>query len=227
MSFTVRQQEFEGPLDLLLQLIEERELDITTISLATVTDQYLARVKELTRENLSEISDYLVIAARLVVLKSRALLPGEAEQETDEDDLAARLAEYKVYRELAGSLRDRMAETGIAIGKPPTALQPPKEMVVDGVTLDALHRAFETALAGLPEPEALPEVTLDDKITIEECISEVRERLSQGPVGFQRLFKEARSRVRMIVTFLAVLELIKQSALTVETDKQELKLCPA
>lgn len=226
MSFTVKQREFEGPLDLLLQLIEERELEITAIALAEVTDQYLARVRELTRENLSEISDYLVIAARLVVLKSRALLPGEEEADAEPDDLAARLAEYKLYKELAGSLREHMDGRGASVGGPSFPIEPPKELIADGVTLSALTEAFHAVLAELPEPQQLPEETLDDQVTIEECIDEVRRRLTGGPVGFASLFKDVRSRVRMIVTFLAVLELIKQSALTVRKER-ELTLCPA
>ncbi|MDP4000476.1 MAG: segregation/condensation protein A [bacterium] len=226
MSFTIKQQEFEGPLDLLLQLIEEHELEITTISLAEVTDQYLARVRELTRENLTEISDYLVIAARLVVLKSRALLPGEAEAEEEPDDLAARLAEYKLYKELAAGLREHMDERGTSVGGPSFPIEPPQEMVADGVTLAALTDAFQATLAELPKPQQLPEETLEDKITIDECIGEVRRQLTEGPVGFASLFTDVRSRVRMIVTFLAILELIKQSALTVKQEK-ELTLCPA
>ena len=226
MSFTVKQQEFEGPLDLLLQLIEEQELEITTISLAEVTDQYLARVRELTRENLGEISDYLVIAARLVVLKSRALLPVEADAEEEPDDLAARLAEYKLYKELAASLRDHMDGQGASVGGASFPIEPPKEMITDGVTLAALTDAFQAALAELPKPQKLREETLDDQVTIEECIGEVRQRLTAGPFGFASLFSDVRSRVRMIVTFLAVLELIKQSALTVKQEK-ELTLCPA
>ncbi|HEY8108721.1 MAG TPA: segregation/condensation protein A [Patescibacteria group bacterium] len=225
-GFTIRQHEFEGPLDLLLQLIEERQLEITSISLAEVTDQYLARVRGLTGENLSEISDYLVIAARLVVLKSRALLPGEEVEEEEPDDLAARLAEYKLYKELAGSLKDQMAERGASVGKPPFPIDPPKEMIADGVTLAALTDSFRQVLEALPKSQQLPEKTLDDKVTIDECIAEVRDRLTVGPVGFASLFRDVRSRVRMIVTFLAVLELIKQSALTVKQEK-ELTLCPA
>lgn len=226
MTFSVKQHEFEGPLDLLLQLIEEHELDVTAIALAEVTDQYLAQVRTLSRSDLSEISDYLVIAARLVVLKSRALLPVDRAEIPEEDDLAERLAEYKVYKELARTLGTRVDEAGRSIGRPPLAVEPSREMVTDGVDLTGLHRAFQAVLAELPKPERLPEATLEDRVTIDECISEVRRRLTAGPIGFGSLFKDVTGRVRMIVTFLAVLELIKQRALVVEDDKGVM-LCPA
>ncbi|MEX1113217.1 MAG: segregation/condensation protein A [Patescibacteria group bacterium] len=226
MTFTIKQREFEGPLDLLLQLIEERELDITAVALAEVTDQYLGQVRTLSRENLSEISDYLVIAARLVVLKSRALLPVEDEEVPEADDLAQRLAEYKVYKELAGALGTRVEEAGRSIGRPPLSIEPPRKLVTDGVDLTGLHRAFRSVLAELPKPERLSEETLEEQVTIDECIGEIRRRLLEGPVGFRSFFKDVTGRVRMIVTFLAILELIKQEALTVRDDKG-VTLCPA
>lgn len=226
MSLILKQAKFEGPLDLLLQLIEDEELEITEVSLAEITDQYLGHVKELSRENLPEISDYLVIAARLVLIKSRALLPIDEADDAEPDDLAAQLAEYKLFKEMAATLGAGL-EGGRSFGKVPSVLPKPEGIVADGVDLAGLHRAFVEILDRLPEPLDLPEETLEEQITIEQCIDRVRTSLTAGPVQFQHLFKDLKTRVQMIVTFLAVLELIKQSSLRVKTDAPQLTLVAA
>lgn len=226
MSLILKQATFEGPLDLLLQLIEDEKLEITEISLAEITDQYLSHVKGLSRENLPEISDYLVIAARLVLIKSRALLPIEESEDVEPDDLAAQLAEYKLYKDLAAKLGTGMAGSR-SFGKVPSVLPQPEGLVADGVDATALHRAFVEILDRLPDPVELPEETLEEQLTIEQCIDRVRESLTAGPVQFHSLFKDLKSRVQMIVTFLAVLELIKQSSLHVKTDTPQLTLVAA
>lgn len=218
MSFVLKQETFEGPLDLLLQLIEAEELDITTISLAQVTDEYLAYVEELEQRDLPEISDWLVIAARLILLKSRALLPVETEDEEAEDDLAAQLAEYKKFKDRAAALGERFTENRFSIGKSPLKFEPPEGIVMDGVTVPELQRAFDELLAELPEPRPVRTETLDAQLTIDECIDSVKSLLTAGPKEFKVLFTKLQSRVAMIVTFLAVLELVKQRLLSVSRD---------
>src|SRR3990172_4509276 len=118
----------EGPLDLLLQLIEREELDITRVSLAQVTDQFLAYLKILERLNIADIADFLVAAARLLLIKSEALLPRPPERQPDEEDpgyeLARQLLAYKRYKEIAGALHER-AEAGprtyLRLAPPPKA----------------------------------------------------------------------------------------------------------
>lgn len=215
-TFRIRNEAFEGPLDLLLQLIEAEELEITTIALAEVTDQYLSRVKDLKREDLAEISDYLVIAARLLLLKSRALLPEDSvSEEEDPDDLAAQLLEYKRFKEMALNLEERLQAPGRSFSKLPTAITLPEEVVTDGVDIDGLHHAFCEILDRMPEPTPLKEESLEPAVTIEECIDAIKTALAKGPAAFSAMFTKLQSRVQMIVTFLAILELIKQSLLTV------------
>lgn len=227
MSLILKQSAFEGPFDLLLQLIEEEELEITQISLAEVTDQYLGHVKQLSRENLPEISDYLVIAARLVLIKSRALLPTEVIEDEEPDDLAAQLAEYKRFKQAATAFGERLDVGLRSYGKAPSKLPQPEGMIADGVDLEGLHRAFVEILDRLPEPVSLPEETLEEQLTIDQCIGRVRTAIESGPVRFQSLFSDLKSRVQMIVTFLAVLELIKQSTLRVKPDTPHLTLVAA
>lgn len=224
MKYLVKQHTFEGPLDLLLQLIEHQELDITTISLATVTDDYLTHLKTLERQQLPEISDWLVVAARLLLLKSRALLPDRATDGVEPDDLAQQLTEYKLYKAAAAELDERMGSLHRSFGKSPSTVSPPAQVVVDGVDLTGLHQAFAEILERLPEPRALGEETLEQRLTIEECIDEVKIRLAKGPKAFEAVFTKLRSRVAIIVTFLAILELVKQRLLTVNYSRRQLTL---
>lgn len=222
MTFVLKQETFEGPLDLLLQLIEAEELDITTISLARVTDQYLAYVEDLERQQMPEIADWLVIAARLLLLKSRALLPmSESEAEEDADDLAAQLAEYKLYKALAAQLGDRFEQNHFSLGKLPAQVELPREPVLEGVSLPGLHQAFNTLLEHIPEAPLATE-TLDEQITIEQCIHSIKTSLGKGPRAFDRLFAKLTSRLAMIITFLAILELIKQRLLKISSNQSQL-----
>lgn len=218
-GFLLKQQSFEGPLDLLLGLIESEELDITTISLAKVTEDYLGYVREMERQNLPEISDFLVIAARLILLKSRALLPVESEAELEEDDLAARLAEYKLYKTLSAQIGEQLGSSEISLGKPPAVLQPPSAIVTDGVDLAGLTAAFNEVLADMPVELPKPTKTLEEKITIAECITRVRGEVRSGPKPFDALFRALRTRVAVIVTFLAILELVKQRLVSIQSEE--------
>lgn len=215
MTFTVQQQTFEGPLDLLLQLIQKEELDITTIALSEVTEQYLIRVKELERKNIPEISDFLVVAARLLLLKSRALLADDTPEDEPVDDLAAQLAEYNVYKELAGMLEERLRDGLVSVGKNPAPFEPTARLVTDGVTLQDLHHAFKEVLQRIPAAPALPTEQLEEHITLEECVDRVRQQVSGAPRSFATLFADLKSRLAIIVTFLALLELVKQRLVSI------------
>jgi segregation and condensation protein A len=222
VTFAVKQETYEGPLDALLQLIEAEELDITTVSLAAVTDQYLAHVETLEQRNLPEISDWLVIAARLILLKSRALLAVPAGEDEEVDDLAAQLMEYKKMKELAEQLGRELDGAEYLTGGRPLRVTAPEQVVTDGVDIDGLHAAFVKVLEELPLTKPLRSETLEPQVTIEERIDAIRQTLRRGKTSFGSLFKGLQSRVAMIVTFLAVLELVKQRTLAVSGSGSEL-----
>ncbi len=218
MPYEVRLTVFEGPLDLLLQLIERRELDITTVSLAAVTDQYLEYISDLSAIEPGTLTDFLVIAARLILIKSQALLPRPPEpEEAEEDlgqDLVRQLQEYKRFKEIAVLLRER-DEQGLHsyIRLATTGVTAPLQL--DGVSLDDLMAALRRALAGLPETPtqevARREFTIAEKI--EEIESVVREA---GRASFSRILSRAGTRLEAVVTFLALLEMIKMRRVRVE-----------
>jgi len=227
ITFLLKQETFEGPLDLLLSLIEKQELDITTISLAQVTDQYLERVRQLQRQELPEVTDFLVIAARLLLLKSRALLAEDAPAEDQVDDLATQLAEYKIYKELAGQLSERWDKQLVAFERGSSHYPGDLPLVTDGVSLASLEAAFSAVLQRLPAEAPRESATMEAELTLEECVDNVRQSVARRSVSFISLFAQLTSRLGMIVTFLAVLELFKQQYLTFSTTKNQLMVARA
>ena len=217
MPYLIKQATFEGPLDALLQLIEQQELDITTISLAAVTKQYLGYVEDLEKQHLPEITEWLVIAARLLLLKSRALLPIEQEIE-DEDgaDLVAQLEEYKKYKQLALRLETELDAGREQFSKPASRESLPPQFVPAGIELEALHQAFTAIINRLPEDLPADGGVIVEQLTMEECINRIQDTVTTTPTKFYSLFRGLRTRLGIIVTFLAILELFKQRQLKLQ-----------
>jgi segregation and condensation protein A len=219
---------FEGPLDLLLQLIERQELDITKVSLTAVTDQYLEHIRLLDAERLdaAALADFLVVAAKLLYIKSQMLLPrppaplGPAEEDLGEA-LARQLREYKRFKQVAQGLRER-EEAGLR-AYPRLAPAPRPETAdfrLEGVTLDDLLAAVQDALVRLPTlPPDAERAVPPLAFSIEDKIADILGRTaSRRQASFRDLLGEASSRVEVIVTFLALLELIRLRRVTVEQE---------
>ncbi len=215
----IRLPVFEGPLDLLLQLIEREELDITAVSLAQVTDQYLAVIEEMGRRGMADLAAFLVIAARLVLIKSRVLLPGYRPSGEETDDVAADLVEqleaYRRFKEAAQELARREEEGArayVRIG-PPRVAGP--EFDLGDVTLEALLAAVQEALNARPA-QPVEEIISRATVTVAEQAERIQKRLARrGRIRFQDVLSRAADRVEVIVTLLAVLELIKQGRVRV------------
>ena len=222
--YRVKLTVFEGPLDLLLQLIEKQELDITTVSLAQVTDQYLDYIGLLQEIDAGALAEFLVIAARLLLIKSRLLLPqppGLDEEREDDvgQDLARQLLEYKRFKEAARTLRHR-EEQGlrayVRVAPPPDL---PERVDLEGVSLDDLVEAVRQALQARPAPP-VSQVVPPLMVSIAEKMAEILGAVArQGRVRFQRLLAESRSRLEVIVAFLALLELIKEHKVVVRQER--------
>ena len=214
-NYTVHTPVYEGPLDLLLNLIERAELDITTVSLATVTDQYLAYIHGLEQARADEISAFLVIAAKLLQIKSEALLPRPPAHEPDEEnvgeDLVRQLKLYKRYKEIGGWLMERQEQglrTYLRVAPPPK-VEP--KLDLSNLTLASLIAAAESAFAKQKEKEPLATVIAAPKITIREKIDLISKTLKQiQRTSFRGLLGDSPSRLEIVVTFLALLELIKR-----------------
>jgi len=220
-DYQVTTSVYEGPLDLLLELIERAELDITTIALAKVTDQFLAYLHQLPDLNADEVSGFLVIAARLVQIKSAALLPRPTniDEEMEEDPgeaLVRQLKEYKKYKQVALILASRESEglrTYLRLATPIIQVQPIIDMGEFDLSdlLSAAQEALKVNVGLLPLDEvvSLPRITIREKIaTILNSIQK------QKSLSFSSLLK-SRTKIEIVITFLAVLELIKRNVLEV------------
>jgi segregation and condensation protein A len=235
-TYQVQLPVFEGPLDLLLHLIQQQQLDITTIALAQVTDQYLAYLavrKQATldspadQEHVSdELAAFLAVAARLLLIKSRALLPrppSETDDMEDEgEDLVQQLRLYRRFKEIASYLHNRDQESLHMFARtvPPSAQTEGWEPKLDlsGTTIDHLTAALHALLQ--EAKEQAPELgELVHTVTIEDKISQIRTLLTTRPsITFASLLSKNYSRVEIIVTFLALLEMIRHHRVSVRQE---------
>lgn len=216
-GYTVQLPVFSGPLDLLLQLIEREELEITNVALAQVTDQFVSYVRVMEQLNLGELADFLSIAARLILIKSEALLPRPVERAPGEEDpgeeLARRLLAYKRYKQVALGLRQREdanLHTYVRLAPPPKI---EKQLDLSNVTTIDLLEAVRRALALMPpDTPELSTVVAPPKVTIRDQIRRLADafRVSEGHVAFHEVLAQSSSRMEIMVTFLAALELIKR-----------------
>jgi len=215
MTYSVKTQAFEGPLDLLLHLIKKNEIDIYDIPIADITRQYLEYLEIMKTLNLDVAGEFLVVAATLLHIKSRMLLPVPEEPEQDEEDpradLVRQLLEYQSIKEAAFSLDKReILERDVFVRKafPEEVEVEERDVDLEGLTLFGLIEAFKKVIAELPE-ETAHEV-FAERVSISDKISLILEALdTENNVSFYDLLKGARSRQDVIVTFLAILELIK------------------
>jgi len=222
-NYTIATPVYEGPLDLLLQLIERAELDITKLSLAIVTDQYLDYLHQLTELSADEVSAFLVIAAKLLQIKSEALLPRPPQREPGEEDpgeaLARQLIIYKRYREIARILEQREASglrTYLRIAPPPKI---EGSLDLTGITIDDIAVAADEIFANLNLAEALFSAVPPSRVTIREKLALITEALQhRKTVNFRSLLNHENSRLEIVVTFLALLELVKRHLVRVSQD---------
>ena len=221
-SVEVKLEKFEGPLDLLLHLIQRDEVDIYDIPIAHITQQFLRYLEMMRLLDLEVSGEFLVMAATLMRIKARMLLPqptyGEEEEKDPREELVQRLLEYRQYKEAAEGLKDRearrreMFERGIVPDESEAGPLPLAQ-----VSLFALLDALDRVLARLPEKNVL-EMT-GEAYDIEDKMGLLLQRSRRaGRLSFTLLLEECRSRIEAIVTLLALLELLKMARLRVEQD---------
>lgn len=215
LNYTVHTSVYEGPLDLLLSLIERAELDITAVSLASVTDQYVAYINSLEQVNPDEISAFLVIAAKLLQIKSEALLPRPPARESDEENVGRSLVDqlklYKRYKEIGVWMNERQEKnlrTYLRIAPPPK-IEP--KLDLSNVTLERLVAAAAEAFAREKNKQPLGTIIAPPRITIREKIDLITKTMKQVErATFRALLNQGASRLEVVVTFLAMLELVKR-----------------
>lgn len=216
--FTLRLPNYEGPLDVLLRLIEERELDITAVSLATVANQFIEHMLQMPARDPKSISSFLSIATRLLLLKSRALLPSiepvaiESE-EPDSEDLVAQLRAYQIYKRAARVLRAR-EDAGLRsylVAPPPIARPKATTLPLDNINLAMLARAMQRVVDRLMPPDAVGTVLTVLPFTVTECQDKILDRLRTAPrILFTDVLVGVNLRVEICITLLALLEMLKR-----------------
>jgi segregation and condensation protein A len=216
LPYHVRLERFEGPLDLLLHLIRKHEIDIYDIPIALITQQYLEYLSVMKSLNLGLAGEFLVMAATLVQIKSRLLLPADERGDDDEagpdprEELVRQLLEYKRFKEAAGRLedRERLWRDVFSRDRAPAEKTPASELNLDDVTLFDLVDALNGILANLPQQrivEIFPEnLTVKDRMNVILELLEGRES-----VTFETVFADMHTRPGVIVTFLALLEVVR------------------
>ena len=235
MDLEFKLQVFEGPLDLLLHLLDKNKVSIYDIPIVEITNQYMDYIRQMQKHDLNIVSEFMVMAATLLDIKSRMLLPAEESEEQDEEDpraeLVQQLLEYKLYKCMAFELKDRQVDAQRVFYKEPTvpdevlAYQPPvdtKELVAD-LTLNQLNDIFKSVLKRQKDKIdpirskfgeiRKEEVSLDDKMVYLTGYAS-----SHRTFSFRQLLEKQSSKMEVIVTFLAILELMKAGTIVISQE---------
>jgi len=235
-DYLVRLESFEGPLDLLLHLVEKNEMDIYNIPIAEITEQYMSYIRAMQELQLDVASEFLVMAATLLAIKSNMLLPKPEplqlddvfdlmEEGTDPRQLLMeRLLEYKKFKQLASELQLRETHRSSIYTRPPADLSiyvsDEEPNPVQGVSLYSLLDAFRSAILKAEAEEPVTHVRRDE-ISVKERMQDILELLysNAGQVSFASLLSRSRRRSEIVATFLAILELIKSSRIVCIQDQ--------
>ncbi|MCE0449193.1 segregation/condensation protein A [Brevibacillus sp. AF8] len=242
MAYSIKLDSFEGPLDLLLHLIDKAEVDIYDIPVAEITEQYLATIDKMQELQLDVASEFVVMAATLLSIKSKMLLPKKEEHvfqqfldmDVDEidprEELVARLLEYKRYKMLAENLREMEIGRNQVFTRPAENLSPyvrEEDHTVSNVTLYDLINALEKLVKKTKGKEPMTKVSRDE-ISIKDRMTEIRQAVrSGGMVRFSELFTQGATRTEIVTTFLALLELMKAKHITCVQNQlfQDIIIC--
>ena len=236
MGIPVKLEVFEGPLDLLLHLIDNNNIDIYDIPIVEITNQYMEYIRNMQKEDLNIMSEFLVMAATLLDIKCRMLLPKEETEEGEEEDprreLVEQLLQYKMYKYMAYELKDRQTDADMILYKDPTIPEEVKEYaepvdldeLLGDLTLKKLNEIFKEVMKrqvdkidpvrskfGKIEKE---EVTVSDKFTYIHEYMHTHHKFS-----FRQLLEKQKSKMHIVVTFLAVLEMMKLGEIRVEQEE--------
>ncbi|MBI4713913.1 segregation/condensation protein A [Candidatus Uhrbacteria bacterium] len=215
MNFQVELDKYKGPLQLLLELIEKQELPITEVSLAKVTDDYLVYIN--THESsMEDLSDFLVIATRLLLIKSRELLPDEQiDEEETKTSLAAQLQLYKLFAEAAELINAQHQNAQKAFPRTQADVVKLDEFILpEGMTISNLETAFSSLMKRLEPFFRIKQSTLERVSSVKERLKEIHDALlSRARMTFKDLVSNGRSKVDIVVSFLALLELVKQRSI--------------
>jgi segregation and condensation protein A len=220
-SFVIKQEQFEGPLDVLLGLIEKRKLLINEISLAKIADDYIEHIKKLEQFPIADSAHFILIASTLLLIKSKSLLPGLALTEEESgsiEDLETRLKIYKRMKDLSVGVKSQFGkEIMFPVNPRPQA---PLFSPHESITVTNLYASVKELLKHLPKPEKLAKAVVEKVMSLEEMIGNLATRVTSSlQMSFKEFNRDAKTKVHIIVSFLAMLELVKQGIIHVTQEK--------
>lgn len=226
-QYTIKMENFEGPLDLLCHLIEKNKMDICEIKIVEITDQYMEHLKQMEKMNLEVTSEFIVMAAKLIYLKSKSLLPSIVEDEEESEfDLVKLLMEYKKYKEQTFSLKDRLEQYYKRCYKLPEKVELPKgkiEKEYEAYVIPQIYNEFysKEELKRNIQAENIKKLAVGEKVTIKSKIREILKELLKKPSFiFNKIFNpKKRTKVEVVTAFLSLLELSKMSRIQIAQDK--------
>ena len=232
MGISVKLEVFEGPLDLLLHLIDKNKVDIYDIPIVEITNQYMEYIQEMQKQDLNIMSEFLLMAATLLDIKCRMLLPAEVNEEGEEEDprqeLVEQLLQYKMYKYMSYELRDRQLDGERRLFKAETlpdevkAYQEPVNLdeLLEGLTLTKLNEVFQDILKRQnykidPVRSKFGKIEKEE-ITVEEKMDFLDDYITKHKkFSFSALLKKQKTRIQTVVTFLAILEMMKMGKISV------------
>jgi segregation and condensation protein A len=221
-SYKVKLETWQGPLDLLLQLIENQEMDITKVSLATVADQFIAYMNANPNLKPEETADFLVVAAKLIYIKSKALLPTLQLDEEEGIDLEKQLRMYKEYLEASKQIQKILRKKKVCFSKEKFPEGAVANIFYAPKSLNAnkLKNIYEQIIKRIKPFIVIPQKVIQKAIKLSECIQQIKDIvLKEACTSFNKLICDSKTKTEKIVSFLAVLELVKQKILWVEQDE--------
>lgn len=221
--YNVSTQQFSGPLDLLLRLVEKKNLEITEISLAKVTQDYLKYIGDQGLVRPEELADFLVIASTLLLIKSKCLLPTlglEVEEEEEILDLENRLQLYKIYKEQGVKIYERWSKNFYLFTRPAWKDIGIKFSPPDNISLPCFPQFFKKVLESFEEEVPLQEKKITKIVTLKQRIQELVRKLTKGKdYNLEELVPDKNKRIDLIITFLAVLYLVKENIIKIKQEK--------
>ena len=226
MPLTLHLGQFEGPLDMLLFLIGKAKIDIKDIFVSQVTDQYIQSVQNAPDLDMDDASAFINMAATLLEIKSRSLLPKPKVEDGEEDPeqaLIRQLEEYQRFKEIAQNMQGFEKAAALMFEKLPEEYPlPPPTLELKNLTMEGLLAAFARVMARVKEEDEEPIQTarriVRDEFTVPRCSAHILRRLKKGPVKFDELFSPQPSRDEVVTLFLALLELLRLGRVSAEQD---------
>ncbi|MPW25198.1 hypothetical protein GC105_05260 [Alkalibaculum sp. M08DMB] len=221
MDYEIKLQEFEGPLDLLLHLVQKHEIDIFDIPISEITEQYIYYINQFKEYNMELSSEFIVMAAHLIQLKSKLLLPIEENENGEEidprDELAQRIYDYKIFKEISGFIKSK-EDTYLKIFYKDPEYQLINDDIITNIDINSLLEAFKKVIAKskieAKDEEIIIHKIQSETIRIEDKIKQIITQLDNNEtVEFSSLFPHRPTRTNIVVTFLALLELLKKNVI--------------